>query len=713
MSPVIRPAGIDQPEVVNESAIKTWLDALAGGSCDASAFLHAMHDRFSTDPEGNWEVLSLLDQYYRRGRIDAETFKTIKTALAESALGVGNGPAADIDTRAMPPARGAPVSRDIPPARGAPVSRDIPPARDTPARDIPVARDIVAPARIEQTDAHPRREETQSLDVVGEAKPGSVLRRRYRLEGVVAHGGTGTVFQAIDEYRLETPGSQRLAIKVLHAGVAKRAELLADLRREFQSLQLLSHPHIVRVFEFDRDGPLMFFTMELLNGALLGRVLHVRKLAHLGHPEALALIRDIGVAVAYAHSRGVVHGDLSPHNVFITTGGDLRVLSFGGAHKTSPHSTASDHEVNLAFAASGFASCQVLEGEHADARDDVFSLACIAYLLLSGQHPFASKRTAIQARDAGFKVQRAPNLSNQQWQALKAALAWEREERPADMQKWLRQLELKGAAKGLPLLTDLLEPPSGKERKPRLTAAVAAAIVLLLAAGYWISSRRNALPSIDFPKPAVAPAPVSDENNAPAVSAPSAVPPPAAADRSNPPALASSTTTPPAAPALRDAGARPASAAPAPAPQATPAPVPHAASPRSAAPPAAAPAPAAASPGASGGASKIELAEDTIEIPAGESSAQVTVHRKGNLRGETSFTWWTESGTAKPGADFSAAVPQLAHIGDGKSSVTLNIPVSNAPHAHAKSFYIVIDQSEGGAPLGARSLTMVTLLPGN
>ena len=89
------------------------------------------------------------------------------------------------------------------------------------------------------------------------------------------------------------------------------------------------------------------------------------------------------------------------------------------------------------------------------------------------------------------------------------------------------------------------------------------------------------------------------------------------------------------------------------------------------------------------------------------------MHRKGSLRGETSFTWWTESGTAKPGTDFAAAVPQLAHFGDGISNITLNITVSNAPHAQAKSFYVVIDQSEGGALLGARTLTMVTLQPGN
>jgi hypothetical protein len=93
----------------------------------------------------------------------------------------------------------------------------------------------------------------------------------------------------------------------------------------------------------------------------------------------------------------------------------------------------------------------------------------------------------------------------------------------------------------------------------------------------------------------------------------------------------------------------------------------------------------------------------------GGTEAQVSVRRKGSLRGETSFTWWTESGTAKPGVDFSPVVPQIVHIGDGKSSVTLTVALSNAPHAQPKSFYVVIDQTEGGAALAGRTLTMVTL----
>ncbi len=111
------------------------------------------------------------------------------------------------------------------------------------------------------------------------------------------------------------------------------------------------------------------------------------------------------------------------------------------------------------------------------------------------------------------------------------------------------------------------------------------------------------------------------------------------------------------------------------------------------------------------GAPKVELAADTVDVPAGQPAAEVTVRRKGNLRGETSFTWWTESGTAKPGADFSAVVPQLAYFENGKSTVFLSIPLRNARHAQSKSFYVVIEQSPGGAPLGSRTLTLVTLMP--
>ena len=712
MNPGTRPAGIQAPDVADESAIKSWLDALANGSCDAEAFVRAMQNRFAADPDGTWEVLSQLDQYYRRGRIETETFRKIKTLLAESVLGLGFGsPAADnVAMRAAPPPRDPAVPREVPVAREAPV-----------AREVPVAREIVAPARVEHTDAHPRREETQSSESVGELKAGGVLRRRYRIEAVVGQSAMGTVFQVLDEFRLEAPGSQRLAVKVLHPAVAKRAELLADLRREFQSLQLLSHPNIIRVFDFDRDGPLVFFTMELLTGAPLSRILQARRLIPLERPQALGVIRDIGTAVSYAHRRGAVHGDLNLQNVFITGSGEVRVMGFGASYKIRQVSQTPDLEMTLPFAKSTFPSCQVLEGERADARDDMFSLGCLAYLLLAGVQPFP-KRTAIEARDAKIRLRRPANVTRRQWQALRSALRWEREDRPADVLQWLSDLEL-GAARKLPPFNDLLEPPAAKESKSWLAVGVAAGIAALLFAVYWLVSHRNMLPSIDSTASIRAPAnpaPQSADTAPPPVSAtPSTTPPPAKTapfNQAKPPPAAG---LPPSAPITAPASHQAPVAAPPPA-----AAVSHVA----AAPPASAPAPVSTrSPAAASttapsrvavppakaavGASKVELAADTVDVPSGQASAQITVHRKGDLRGETSFTWWTESGTAKPGADFSAVAPQLAYVGDGKSTVSLSVPLSIAPHAQAKSFYVVIDRTDGGATLGARTLTMVTLQP--
>ena len=294
--------------------------------------------------------------------------------------------------------------------------------------------------------------------------------------------------------------AKKLAIKVPHTAVTKHAELLTQLRREFQHLQLLSHPNIVRVFEFDRDGAVVFFTMELLNGPLLSRVLQVRKLVPLERAQALAIVRDVGAAVVYAHSRGVVHGSINPQNIFIAIPGEVRVLDFGAAHRSNSRSSTPDHEMTMPFATSAYASCQVLEGEPADTRDDVFALACIAYLLLSGEHPF-SKKTAIEARQAKLSPRRPPNLTSRQWHALRAGLRWKREDRPADVQEWLDRFDLRGAAKRLAPIADLLEPPPRKVAKSVFPMAAIAGIIVLLAGAFWLVSNRSALPQLDSSPP--------------------------------------------------------------------------------------------------------------------------------------------------------------------------------------------------------------------
>jgi hypothetical protein len=106
------------------------------------------------------------------------------------------------------------------------------------------------------------------------------------------------------------------------------------------------------------------------------------------------------------------------------------------------------------------------------------------------------------------------------------------------------------------------------------------------------------------------------------------------------------------------------------------------------------------------------MVADTVDVQPDEQAARVTVQRRGTLHGEASFRWWTESGTAKPGRDFTPVIPRVEHIADGSGSISLIIPVVSTPRGKSKSFYVVIDRTEsGGTPLGARTLTMVTMQP--
>jgi hypothetical protein len=662
-----QPVGLKPPQTADEDAVRAALDLLANGGCDQSAFLQSMQQRFQSAPDGTWEVLSQLDQYYRRGKISSETFQAIKAVLAGAVIGPGSDPA----------------SRPVAPA---------PPAA-----------------------ARTRAKEPSTRAEAQQLKPGDILRDRYRIESVLGQGGMGTVFEAVDDFRLDAPPSgQRLAIKVLHSAVTTRTELFAELRREFQNLQLLSHPHVVRVYEFDRDGPLAFFTMELLHGTLLSRVLLARKPLHLEHAHSLAVIRDVGAAIAHAHSRGVVHGDINPQNIFITARGDLRVLDFGASNRLVADPAAPDNEIKpTRFATPGYASCQVLEGTRPDARDDVFALACVAYRLLCGEHPF-SEGSAVDARAAGSSARKPVKLSRRQWRVLQEGLHWDREARPADVLNWLQRLDLRGAAKTLPALSDLLEPaPAAKRdgfviplskalhaaqynfarlRTKALPAALGLAVVLALAGGYWFIRTRKTPPSVIAAAPAELDRTPGDMAPAP----PDSRAPAASGGRTSPPVVAREAEVTDAEPR---AAAADESALPRPAALASSASPPSAPLPRPA---------------------LIEMSAATVEVAAGEASARVVVRRKGNVRGETGFTWWTESGTAKPGIDFAPVVPQVERIGDRKTSVSLGIPLIGSPRAQAKSFYVVIDLpegnaklGEGNAKLGERALTMVTLPPTN
>jgi hypothetical protein len=107
------------------------------------------------------------------------------------------------------------------------------------------------------------------------------------------------------------------------------------------------------------------------------------------------------------------------------------------------------------------------------------------------------------------------------------------------------------------------------------------------------------------------------------------------------------------------------------------------------------------------------MAVDTLDASPTDTVVHVTVRRKGNLHGQTSFTWWTESGTAKPGIDFSPVLPHVEQMDDGQASVVLSVPLLATVRSQPRGFYVGIDEVEGGARVVARSLTQITLPPTN
>ena len=312
----------DQRRAAGElRAAQQWLDALSTGGCDEGTFLRAVQEIIRKSPDAGWDLLSLLDQYYRRGKLTAELFRTLKSQLESQLLGatldievsVPMTKKDDLSRAAQLTASHPSVAARMSSERQSVRSPNCPATqrsgcerrqslgrnhhsgrrRSDPRSPVrhPDGAPRAAPA------ASPRSTPSAARAASREIAVDDVLRGRYRITNIIGRGGTGTVFEAVDQYRLNIPDiGQRLAIKVLHPAVAERPEVLAELRREFQLLQALTHPNIVRVHDYDRDGDVAFFTMEYLSGAALSRVLSARHQIPLARPHAMAIIRDVGAA---------------------------------------------------------------------------------------------------------------------------------------------------------------------------------------------------------------------------------------------------------------------------------------------------------------------------------------------------------------------------------------------------------------------------------
>lgn len=325
---------------------------------------------------------------------------------------------------------------------------------------------------------------------------GDTLNGRFVLEECLGVGGMGTVYKALDLRKLEASDRKPyIAIKVLNLQFSGHPKSLMALQREARKAQTLAHRNIVTVYDFDRDGPTVFLTMEYLSGKSLNRVLRAPDFAGLPYAKALPIIVGMGRALAYAHERGFVHCDFKPANVFLTDRGEVKVIDFGIARGFQQPTDDADQTVfdpgSLGGMTPAYASPEMFEHREPDPRDDIYALACVTYELLTGRHPY-ERMSANQARASHMKPPQPKGLGRNQWKTLRQALSLDRATRTPTVKRFLEGM---GA-----------EPARGGSSVPMAIGGVVAGGALVAVLGYYVwhmgAQPRDATTQASQPAPA-------------------------------------------------------------------------------------------------------------------------------------------------------------------------------------------------------------------
>lgn len=483
----------------------------------------------------------------------------------------------------------------------------------------------------------------------------------------------------------------QVALKTPRPELHDRARASARITHEYEHTRALSHPNIVRVFDLCADEQPSFMTMELIEGELLSTALRDRDIA-CSASLAYRILQGCGQALAHAHRRNIVHGDFKPGNVFITRDKTVKVIDFGAA------ATPASAESRIAAGTPAYASPEVLSGATPEARDDVFSFACVAYELLTAQHPF-DRTSSLQAREEGRTPPRVWSLSASQWLALLSALSWRREERPGDIASLVAALapepqpnprrESRAAhhdGSSAHELPDDIMPP---QRSWGFFVFIACA----LAVTYLATQREgdgnapdDPLAAVSIPQTSERPMATAGAMAAVASRGSSGGAPPSRSPlvRTDSIQIESSRATPSGATA--GSGASPSTT--------------KASAAGSARQPAKAPAAAT---------SAISFEADNIVTSEGSVAAVFLIRRSQPLGNRVRAEWKAIDGSAKAGIDFAPNAAGSVEFADGQAQRAIYVPLRNDIHKEDDETFTVVLRALKGARLGEISTAEATI----
>jgi len=264
---------------------------------------------------------------------------------------------------------------------------------------------------------------------------GRLLDGRYQVESQVAMGGMATVYRAMDT-RLD----RLVALKVMHADLARDEEFVQRFIGEAKAVARLSHPNVVSVFDQGRDGSYLFLAMEYLPGRTLRNLLDER--GWFPPREALAIMVPLLSGLAAAHTAGIIHRDVKPENVLVAPDGHLKVVDFGLARAlTMTHQTRTNQIIGTV----AYLAPEQVTGTGADPRTDVYAAGIVLFELLTGTKPhIGDSPLSVAYKHVNEEVpapsRRAGGISPEVDALVLAATSRDPRGRPSDAGEYLRSM---------------------------------------------------------------------------------------------------------------------------------------------------------------------------------------------------------------------------------------------------------------------------------
>ena len=206
---------------------------------------------------------------------------------------------------------------------------------------------------------------------------GRILDNRYEILECIGTGGMAYVYKARC-HRL----NRMVAIKVLKDELSGDEDFRRRFHTESQAVAMLSHPNIVAVYDVSRMGSVEYIVMELIEGITLKQ--YINRKGILNWKEVLHFTAQVCKGLSHAHSRGIIHRDIKPHNIMILKDGSVKVADFGIARLLSGESTLTQEALGSVH----YISPEQAKGENVDARSDIYSLGVVMYEMLTSRLPF-------------------------------------------------------------------------------------------------------------------------------------------------------------------------------------------------------------------------------------------------------------------------------------------------------------------------------------